>query len=69
MCVCLSYFDSSIGGVSHSLQQLVVLWIKCDGEGTVNDSPCKQTPSTKPEPLLMDLILFLEIMLKLFFLF
>lgn len=40
MCVCVSYFDSSIGGVSHSLQQLVILWIKRDGEGTVNDPPC-----------------------------
>ncbi len=45
VCVCVSksYFDSSIGGVSHSLQQLVILWIKRDSEGTVNDSPCKQT--------------------------
>lgn len=34
-----SYFDASVGGVSDSLQQLVVLWVKRDGEGTVDDSP------------------------------
>lgn len=37
--MCVSYFDSGVGGVSHGLQQLVVLWVKRDGEGTVNDSP------------------------------
>lgn len=41
------YFDSSIGGVPHSLQQLVVLRVECDGEGTVDDSPCKQTSAHK----------------------
>lgn len=37
------YLDSSVGGFSHSLQQLVVLWVKCDGESTVDDSSCKHT--------------------------
>lgn len=40
-CVGRSYFDSSVGGFSHSLQQLVILWVKRDGEGTVNDSSCR----------------------------
>lgn len=29
------YPDASVGCVSHSLQQSVVLWIESDGEGTV----------------------------------
>lgn len=47
-----SYFDSSVGGFSHSLQQLVILWVKCDGEGTVDDSSCRDAnvPICPSEP-------------------
>lgn len=36
-CEWMSDLDSSIGGVSHGLQQFVILWVERDGEGTVND--------------------------------
>lgn len=29
------YLDASVCGVSHGLQQSVILWVKGDGEGTV----------------------------------
>lgn len=35
------YPDASVGCVSHSLQQSVVLWIESDGEGTVYYSTWK----------------------------
>lgn len=46
-CMWSSYFDSSVGGFSHGLQQLVVLWVKCHGKGTVNDPSCRHTEENK----------------------
>lgn len=39
------HLDSSICGVPHSLQQLVVFGVKSDSEGTVDDSSYEQKQS------------------------
>lgn len=59
-----SYFDSGIGGVFHGLQKLVVLWVKRDGEGTVNDSPCGQTPGERRTPVSIQWLMYFETAVK-----